>query len=74
MLPRHALPTPTVDRRLYKTVMKCMNKEYGMFGFLKSGMDKMRTKMFNDDFSVLRDHMAVEDQLKVYRLMRDDYY
>lgn len=45
-----------------------------MFGFLKSGMDKMRTKMFNDDFSVLRDHMAVEDQLKVYRLMRDDYY
>ena len=45
-----------------------------MFGLFKSGMNEMRVKMFKEDFAVLRDHMSVDDQLRVYRLMRDDYH
>jgi hypothetical protein len=43
-----------------------------MFGFLKSSAIKIKIKMFGDDFLVLRD-MSVENQLKVYKLIKNDY-
>jgi hypothetical protein len=44
-----------------------------MFGFLKSGLNAARLKMFEEDFAILRDDMPIDHQLHVYRLMRDDY-
>jgi hypothetical protein len=44
-----------------------------MFGLLKSGMKKMSLKLFHEDFAILRDHMSVDDQLKVYRKMTSKY-
>jgi len=44
-----------------------------MFEFLKSGINQMKLKLFDSDYDFLRQNMSIEDQLKVYRLMRDDY-
>lgn len=44
-----------------------------MFGLFKSGMKKMSLKLFHEDFAILRDHMPVDDQLKVYRKMTSKY-
>lgn len=44
-----------------------------MFDFLKSGLGALTSGAFNSDMDVLTHHLATDDQIYVYHLMKDDY-